>query len=225
MCTVELRQREEALEARQQERRETLDALIEANRAYTPSNRLEREIEEEARQRRLEKERERERRVKASADRAEADKFKSYQSRRTAFNSHLTSTREDRTARLEKEAQLKYVLAPTHALGSCDCLNFEVERKLTTKFLTFTPFFKKMNLVLTSFLLILHFRSSLSPLRIELHAIGKLRESAKQRNARHARMHALESRRTTLMTIPRPPPLLPALERLARFAHRPLPLA
>lgn len=89
-----------------------MDALIESNRAYTPSNRLEREIEEESRQRRLEKERERERRAKALEDRSETQKFKSYQSRRTTFNSHLVSTREDRTSRLEKEAQLKYVHLP-----------------------------------------------------------------------------------------------------------------
>lgn len=97
------------MEARQQERREALEALIESNRAYTPSNRLEREIEEESRQRRLEKERERERRAKALEERSAADKFKSSQARRSTFNSHLVSTREERTARLEKEAQLKYV--------------------------------------------------------------------------------------------------------------------
>lgn len=97
------------MEARQQERREALDALIESNRAYTPSNRLEREIEEESRQRRSEKERERERRLKAAEDRSTTDKFRSYQSRRSTFNDHLITTREDRTSRLEKESQLKYV--------------------------------------------------------------------------------------------------------------------
>lgn len=97
------------MEARQQERREALDALIEANRVYTPSNRVMQEIEEEARQKRAEKEAARERRAKAAADKEAADKFRSKQESRTRFNSHLVTTREDRTSRLEKQAQFKYV--------------------------------------------------------------------------------------------------------------------
>lgn len=98
------------MEARQQERREALDALIEANRVYTPSNRVMQEIEEEARQKRAEKEAARERRAKVAADKEAVDKFKSKLESRGRFNSHLVSTREDRTSRLEKQAQFKYVL-------------------------------------------------------------------------------------------------------------------
>lgn len=98
------------MEARQQERREALEALIEANRVYTPSNRVMQEIEEEARQKRVEKEAARERRAKAAADKEANDKFRAKQASRSAFHSHLVSTREDRTARLEKQAQFKYVL-------------------------------------------------------------------------------------------------------------------
>lgn len=111
---MELLQREAALEARQQERREALEALIEANRVYTPSSRLTQEIEEEARQKRIEKERAREQKAKAAADRQATEKFKSRLSGRAAFHSHLTSVREERTARLERQAQYKYVFLWLH---------------------------------------------------------------------------------------------------------------
>jgi N-acyl-D-aspartate/D-glutamate deacylase len=67
------------------------------------------EIEEEAKQKRVEKEKDRERRAKLAAEKEATDKFKSHLSSRSAFNSHLSSNREERTSRLEKQAQFKYV--------------------------------------------------------------------------------------------------------------------
>lgn len=103
-------QREAALEARQQARREALEALIEANRVYAPSSRLTQQIEEDSRQKRLEKEQERERKAKIAADRAAADRLKERLSNRSTFHHHLSSSREERTSRVEKEAQFQYAL-------------------------------------------------------------------------------------------------------------------
>ena len=86
-----------------------MEALIEANRVYTPSSRLTQEIEEEARQKRLEKERERERKAKLAAEKEATEKFKSKLASRSSLNTRLTDYREERTARLEKQAQFKYV--------------------------------------------------------------------------------------------------------------------
>ena len=84
--------------------------MIEANRVYAPSSRLALEIEEETKQKRIEKERERERKAKLAADRAAADKLKERLSGRSAFLTHLSSSREERTSRAEKSAQFKYVI-------------------------------------------------------------------------------------------------------------------
>lgn len=98
------------MEARQQERRDALEALIEANRVYTPSSRLVQELEEEARLKRVEKEKERARRAKLAGEKEASEKFKSKLHSRSTFNSHLLTTREERTARMEKQAQFKCVL-------------------------------------------------------------------------------------------------------------------
>lgn len=84
--------------------------MIEANRVYTPSSRLQQEIEDEARQRRIEKEKERERKAKLAADKATTDKLKSRLAGRTTFNTHQTSQKEERTASSERQAQFKYDL-------------------------------------------------------------------------------------------------------------------
>lgn len=110
-----------------------MEALIEANRVYTPSSRLRQEIEEEARQKRIDKERERERKSKLAADRAEAEKFKSKVSSRNSFNSRLVGYREERTTRMEKQAQFKYDFTESYLFFSSKYTKFP-KKKSFVKF-------------------------------------------------------------------------------------------